>query len=1005
MSSRKLFGKRKHLNSILPIVGSGLLAAGALTASGFAISKVVNNYEESAEFTQSAKATLEIDPVAFYTDASQKADKELATKNTKIAAERLSAWLKYCSHSNYDVSWEVSEEPTYQIHGNVNQYISWLSFNINVEKVTSKLTSSDEKVTNDPFLSVFDNKGFNSNNKTLVYRWYIPGESSIAEADVKYTILPFEQIFTLPENAKDTDMSKTLTDKDGKPGVMLSIKDNNLLDEVYLDMKKAVDAEKDKNKEIAKDHQPRLYIVNNIEGLYAEANYHWTNYEADQANYAAIYKGTSYEDFAKRYEQYNSIGTKRSTTANPYIQYCHNHDSTTERYPNGSDVLNYLDQENPGTIAYSWMNKYIEKTISYKSSKYQEYMPDKITDVYGNDDASTKDDPNLKYFWYGFASTSDADTYFSSFYKYGMPATVSSPRFSGDITKVNAIDYFKKSFTTRLIEPKFVDSLFGGSNLVRNLSLGFLAFLVVLGIILAFLYRTTGVMSWICMMFMLSITGLIATLGSAAIGMSLLIGLFIMSIAGFIAAMSIGERIRRRLNSNEDPILIVNKGFKKSLWPLVDISVITLIFGVCFIYLAPIGLNQLGLALIAGAFMTFISMFLINGLLHLLLFNNNLMMSRLSFIGKGSNKANEALSQGSNLVPSSLDATRLEYGYYNRLSTKKIGIINKKAWIIIGILLAVLISGLVCFGIFGYKDQSLFHYAGLVSFEAKEGAIDIVSKACKDLDISYTWNGRIDGGWVYFNLASADKLSQLINAITTASGGSLVAGQSLFVQTLVGSTNADILSGALVSMIVASSAVTIYQGIRSNWTGFVPMIVGTIITGLLILGISSIGAITFDETAVLGLALVVVINSLISSNSISTINEAWARKESYSKEEFKFIVNTAYKNNMFFLIVIAIAYVLFITMFGITAPTGLGPVIGIMIIGLLVSILATPYLSSITLYYFLLIRNKALDARASRGKDKVVVNYDDVDEQEIDGINKFRKVRATSKPSQVKVTK
>ncbi|MCQ3914266.1 MAG: hypothetical protein MJ201_00255 [Mycoplasmoidaceae bacterium] len=81
--------------------------------------------------------------------------------------------------------------------------------------------------------------------------------------------------------------------------------------------------------------------------------------------------------------------------------------------------------------------------------------------------------------------------------KYGFGKAAIKTINLDDITSYN------KSFTTITqdnfksiyVAPSFTETIFGGSSLVGILSLGFLIFLIALLIILAVLYRTTGVMS------------------------------------------------------------------------------------------------------------------------------------------------------------------------------------------------------------------------------------------------------------------------------------------------------------------------------------------------------------------------------------------------------------------------------------------------------------------------------------------------------------------------------
>ena len=66
-------------------------------------------------------------------------------------------------------------------------------------------------------------------------------------------------------------------------------------------------------------------------------------------------------------------------------------------------------------------------------------------------------------------------------------------------------------------------------------------------------------------------------------------------------------------------------------------------------------------------------------------------------------------------------------------------------------------------------------------------------------------------------------------------------------------------------------------------------------------------------------------------------------------------------------------------------------------IGALVTLVVTPFSVAYIEYYFLCIRNNLLGYRAERNKGKVVINLDDIDEQSIEGINKFTKHKAIPK--------
>lgn len=991
------FGSKKHGISILPVVFSSLLAAGAVAGAGVATWQVAKNHTESSEFTKSVSGRIKIDPAAMLDDEhkSHQTRKE-AEDILSQCAEKLSRWLKDKGQKSYDVTYEIYGDDQSKEPG--EQYFGYLNAQFEIDKVQRKHYSSDEekneKIDNDAYLSFFDASAFNSNEKTLVYRWYLenPGENDKPQ----YTIIPFRSLFSLT----NTDKSKAIVDKDGKNGVLLQTANQNIFNEIFKNLSKAKKDSEEKetsNKNIENWCQPRLYIVNNLEGLYNEANYHlsywWASHEEDR-QYLNWYENTDYASFAEKYKttSINNLTRKdEGETEENYFRLASvkNHEQDGKTIAN-ADIFNYIDIGTPGTNEISFTKKYVDKIFTM--SDFADSMPEKITDDYKNDVDIDGDNVHIQYFWVPATTKNEAQAYLNNQVKYGFnQATVAEFDFS-NITqsgKIGGEEVYQKfthdDFKKTEIAPSFSETVFGGNNVVGILSLGFLIFLIALLVILAVLYRTTGVMSWITMIFALSMTALIATISSTAISMSLLFGLFTMAIAGFIGALCICGRMRRRLKSNEDTQLMIKKTFKKSLLPLVDISIIALVFGVCFTYIAPITLNPLGLVLIIGAFAIFISEYLINGLLHILFFNNQIMINRYAFIGKPSNVANAALAQSNNAIPSTLDATRLEFPYYSGLSKKKLDTTNRSALIAVAVVGALLIVCIILFTVLGYTSSSMFHTSTCVAIKF-DGDL-LTQPWFKDLSYAH-YNHDLETNWWYF-YTNAGNASQVAAQIAKDSG--LTLGNSVLIQHIFGSTNQDILNLSLISVLVATLCCSVYGIIRYNWIAFVPMLAGVFGMPLIILGLAAAFQIKFDQFVVIGFVFVVVINTIFTANIVGNINESWSRKDAYNKQEFKYIVNVALTNSWIFILLFACAYAAFILIFGLTAPAGasLISIIGLMIIAFVVTLLFVPATCAFLLYQFMKVRNVVLNKIVAKNKNKVVVNYDDIDEQGIEGINKF----------------
>lgn len=998
------FGSKKSGLSVLPIILSSVMAGGALAGAGVGVWQIAKNYTESPEFTKSVKGRVRIDPFAGISEEEKKTKtKADAESITADCAAKLSRWLKDQGQESYDVSYEC-----YDVEGEEHEFDCFLTAQFKVDKVYRKHFSSEEekkeKIDNDPYLSFYNTKAFNTNEKTLVYRWWI--QDGTQKLEPKYTVLPFRDLFEIPKTTdQENPKVKTLVDESGGNGVLYTVSEKaDLLKDIFQDLasaKKQNDEPAPSNEAIDAFHQPRLYIVNNIDSLYNEATYHINNWfsssRGQDRDYQNLYEDSTYAKFSEKFVTTDYQDEEVSVQEQDNRFKLDSAPSTEEgQRIDNVGIFNYIDRATAGTNEVDFTKKYVDDIITI--DKYENVIPQKITDDYKNDvDFPNHEIKQINYFWLSFPTKNETKTYLNNQIKYGFDkASIADFDLSGCSDYNDAFGQIRDvECKSTYVAPSFVESVLGGNNVIGILSLGFLIFLIALLIILAVLYRTTGVMSWICMIFALSMTGLIASLASTAITMALLIGLFTMSLAMFLASLVICGRMRRRLNSNEDTQLMIKKTFRKSLLPIVDISVITLIFGVCFTYIAPIGLNALGLVLIIGAFATFISIYLLNGALHGLFFNNSRMIGKFGFFGKPTNVANEMLAQKNAMVPVSMDATKLELAYYSKMGYKKIDATNKKALIAVAVIGVILIVGIIVFSILGIANSNMYHTDGCLAIQYGD---DLLSQSWFK-GLSYvSYKHDLTSGWWYF-YSNAGNLSSIASQMATDSG--LELGKAIYAQSIIGSTNQDILNLALLSVLVATLCCSVYGAIRYNWIAFVPMLAGSFGLPLLILALASICQVKFDNFVVLGFVLVTVVNTIFSATMIGSINEAWSRKEAYNKQEFKYIVNIVLTNNWRYIWVTALGYFLFIILFALTSPAGTASIIGLMIIGFVVTMLIAPFTLGFLLYQFMKVRNVALNKLVTRNKNKIVKNYDDIDEQGIEGINQFTKhipVSSEAKP-------
>ncbi|MCQ2747864.1 MAG: hypothetical protein MJ223_01100 [Mycoplasmoidaceae bacterium] len=66
---------------------------------------------------------------------------------------------------------------------------------------------------------------------------------------------------------------------------------------------------------------------------------------------------------------------------------------------------------------------------------------------------------------------------------------------------------------------------------------------------------------------------------------------------------------------------------------------------------------------------------------------------------------------------------------------------------------------------------------------------------------------------------------------------------------------------------------------------------------VLILGLSALCQIKFDQYVIVGFILTTIVNAIFTVSILGAISESWNRKEAFDKKEFKFIVNVTLTNS------------------------------------------------------------------------------------------------------------
>jgi len=180
----------------------------------------------------------------------------------------------------------------------------------------------------------------------------------------------------------------------------------------------------------------------------------------------------------------------------------------------------------------------------------------------------------------------------------------------------------------------------------------------------------------------------------------------------------------------------------------------------------------------------------------------------------------------------------------------------------------------------------------------------------------------------------------------------------------------------------------IYCCIRINWTSAVPVFVSTMFSPILLISLVPIFQIPASTQTIAIYSLFLLFNNLFTFIFVSNINNRWVRYKYNSFKDLREIINNEIKSN----IVHYFSYVTFIAigMVGInmlfSSTTLLFPFL-CLLIGLIISLVVNLTVVKSLLILFITLRYK-YKIRVMQADFFFKKNYDDIDEQTIEGINK-----------------
>jgi hypothetical protein len=194
----------------------------------------------------------------------------------------------------------------------------------------------------------------------------------------------------------------------------------------------------------------------------------------------------------------------------------------------------------------------------------------------------------------------------------------------------------------------------------------------------------------------------------------------------------------------------------------------------------------------------------------------------------------------------------------------------------------------------------------------------------------------------------------------------------------------------LIATLVSGGMLSAYALIRLNWTSVVPVFISIVVTPLLMYGLIAIFHFSISNNMNILFPFFMSINAILTFAFIGNINNRWIKQKYHSVSELRQIINSEIKTNAirYFVyvcgIIVGLIFILLIT----SSVSLLGSLVFVLF-GLLISLFILLTITKTILFLFMILRYK-YKVKVTQNNIFFNKNYDDVDEQNIDNINKFK---------------
>ncbi len=648
-----------------------------------------------------------------------------------------------------------------------------------------------------------------------------------------------------------------------------------------------------------------------------------------------------------------------------------------------------------GNLKYSFMSKWIIAILANGSSgsdDYTKFFPDKNP---------TKNTQNSDDKW--IVLTSPTSSRFTTellkkeFTTYSFPYPVKDvtyDNFDGNWYKLltgveENGDKYNKVMNINEISVSLFDNIMGNTPLLSTLIV-FIAVNLLIGIIVCLLYKVPGLYAFGTTTFTTILTMVLLFLGGHQFTVSLVMGLIMILAVGALSVINLLERLKKQVAMTYDMQTSTKRAFMSAIMPCIDLHVIILLLGIVLTYFGPSILISAGIVLIIGSLLSFAFNFVLLWIMLWINFGNsanekdfnvfvwkrNKLVTKLEKKSEQSPNLNKMTFFGNPIIEKKSKGSKLLNKYFG-----KTNIFTWKSVIYWSVPLLIILIGLSILFTLGVHSSYSF-YGGtrlVIWYDTDTFDLDAFKQEINKYGSWY--NVSVDSNYVYAYTSKTFTYNEV------ASWG--LPYDTIRVEMVSNSTIMNFVYKDVNLLLITTGFICLYAFIRLGWTSVIGIFIATILPLLLTLSLVTIFQIYFDTYIVYAAIFAFAINALLVFNVQANINNTWFKEKGTDWDSIKKIVNGQINSSLQYFAIIATMVILSIFVSILCSSITLTSFNYLILIAFIISIFSSMFFSPYITSFFMWIKNKYLLNITS--KALLNKNYDIIDEEVIDGINKVNK--------------